>query len=107
LRRALFASAAFAFVMALLPKPPELPGEPGDKVQHMVAFFTLGALAAAGWRDRKLLVLFAWLAAFGGAIEILQAIPALHRDAEVLDWVADMGAAAAALLLVRAVIRRW
>jgi VanZ family protein len=92
--------------MALLPKPPELPGEPGDKVQHMLAFFTLGALAAAGWRDRKLLVLFASLAGFGAAIEVFQAIPALHRDAEVLDWLADMAAAAMALGLVHFVIRR-
>ena len=91
--------------MALLPKPPELPGEPGDKIQHMIAFFTLGALAAAGWRNRKIVVLFAGLAAFGAAIEIFQAIPALHRDAEILDWLADMLAAAAALGLTRLVIR--
>jgi VanZ family protein len=90
--------------MALLPKPPELPGEPGDKVQHMIAFFTMGAIAAAGWRDRKLLVLFAWLAGFGAAIEIFQMIPPLHRDAELLDWIADMAAALAALSLVRVVL---
>ena len=87
--------------MALLPKPPELPGHPGDKIQHMMAFFTLGTLAAAGWRSRKLLPLLAGLAAFGGAIELFQMIPVLHRDAEVLDWLADMAAAAAALGLVR------
>ena len=45
--------------------------------------------------------LFAWLAAFGAAIELFQALPALHRDAEVLDWLADMAAAAVALGLVR------
>jgi VanZ family protein len=98
--------AAFAFVMALLPKPPEIPGEPGDKVQHMMAFATLGALAAAGWRERRLAVLFAWLAGFGAAIEVFQAIPALHRDAELLDWLADMAAAAAALAIVRWVLNR-
>ena len=92
--------------MALLPHPPEIPGEPGDKVQHMTAFFTLGALAAAGWRDRRLLVLFASLAGFGAAIEIFQAIPALHRDAQFLDWLADMFAAAVALALVHLAIRR-
>ena len=107
LRRAFFVCAAFAFVMALLPKPPEIPGEPGDKVQHMVAFFTLGALAATGWRDRRLASLFAALAAFGAAIELLQAIPARHRDAELADWLADMAAAAAALGVVRlALLRR-
>ena len=104
LRRAFFVCAAFAFVMALLPKPPEIPGEPGDKIQHMMAFATLGALAAAGWRDRALIKLFAWLAGFGAAIEVFQAIPALHRDAELLDWLADMVAAAVALGLVRALL---
>ena len=46
-RRLLFwAGAFFAFVMAVLPQPPELPGAPSDKVQHMLAFATLGLLAA-------------------------------------------------------------
>lgn len=87
--------------MALLPKPPTLPLEPGDKIQHMTAFFTLGALAAAAWRHRAAVKLFGWLAAFGAAIELFQAIPALGRDAELLDWLADMAAAAVALGLVR------
>ena len=90
--------------MALLPKPPEIPGEPGDKVQHMMAFATLGALAASGWRDQALIRLFAWLASFGAAIELFQAIPALHRDAEMLDWLADMAAAAVTLGVVRSVL---
>jgi VanZ family protein len=106
LRRAFFVFATFAFVMALLPKPPEFPGAPGDKVQHMIAFFTLAALAAAGWRERPLLALFAALAAFGGAIELFQAIPSLHRDADVIDWLADMAATLAALALVRAALPR-
>ena len=97
-------AAAFAFVMALLPKPPTLPIEPGDKIQHMMAFATLGALAAAGWRERAVIKLFAWLAVFGAAIELFQAIPALHRDAELLDWIADMAAAAVALAVVRSVL---
>ena len=92
--------------MALLPRPPSLPIEPGDKVQHMIAFFTLGSLAAAGWRDRGLLALFVRLAAFGAAIELFQAIPALHRDAEILDWAADMLATAAALGIAHLAIRR-
>lgn len=104
LRRAFFVCAVFAFVMALLPKPPEIPGEPGDKIQHMIAFATLGALAAAGWRDRRLVLLFSWLAGFGAAIEVFQMIPALHRDAELLDWLADMAAAAVALGVVRALL---
>jgi VanZ family protein len=104
LRGAFFICAAYAFVMALLPNPPALPVQPGDKVMHMLAFFTLGALAAAGWRERRAAALFAWLALFGASIEVFQAIPALHRDAEWADWLADMAAAAAALFLVRQVL---
>ena len=89
--------------MALIP-PPDIPGEPGDKIQHMMAFFTLGAIASAGWRDRTAVRLFSWLAAFGAAIELIQSIPVLHRDAELLDWLADMAAAAVALGLVRLVL---
>jgi len=92
--------------MALVPKPPEFPGQPGDKVQHMIAFFTLGSIAAAGWREKPLWTLFAGLAVFGAAIEIFQLIPALHRDAEALDWLADMAAAAVALLLARLILPR-
>lgn len=106
MRRGFVLAAAFALVMALLPKPPELLGGPGDKVQHMIAFATLGALAAAGWRERPALPLFAVLAAFGGAIELFQAIPALHRDADAVDWLADMVAALAAIGLVRLALPR-
>jgi hypothetical protein len=35
---------------------------------------------------------------------MIQAIPALHRDSDVVDWVADTVAAGAVLLLVR---RLW
>ena len=99
-------AATFALIMALLPKPPQIPFQPGDKVMHMIAFATLGALAAAGWRERPLLHLFAVLAVFGGAIEVLQTIPALHRDAEWADWSADMGAAIVGISLIRLMLAR-
>ena len=72
-RLAFFAAALLSFVMALLPKPPSLPLHPGDKIQHMMAFVTLGALASAGWRDRRAVALFAGLALFGAAIEVFTA----------------------------------
>lgn len=106
LRRAFFVAALFALVMALLPKPPTLPGEPGDKIQHMLAFATLGAIAAAGWRQRSIAILLVWLAGFGAGIEVLQTIPALHRDGDWRDWVADIMASAAALGAVRALLPR-
>lgn len=92
--------------MALLPKPPTLSFQPGDKVMHMLAFFVLGAIATAGWRTSTRLPIFASLAVLGGAIEVFQAIPFLHRDPEWLDWFADMSAAAVAILVVRTILPR-
>lgn len=89
-RRLLFWGAAlFAFVMAVLPHPPELPGEPSDKVQHVAAFATLGLLGAWAYARKPLLLLLAGLSLFGAVIEVVQSIPSLHRDADVKDWVAD------------------
>ncbi|MFA9199817.1 MAG: hypothetical protein ACEQR8_01335 [Cypionkella sp.] len=106
LRYAFFAAAAFAFVMATLPSPPRIPTEPDDKILHVLAFFTLGAMAAAGWRSRPLAPIFAGLALFGGAIEVVQTIPVLHRDAEWLDWLVDMAAALAGLGVSRLLLPR-
>jgi peptidoglycan/LPS O-acetylase OafA/YrhL len=102
LRRLLFwAAAIFAFVMAILPHPPELPGEPSDKVQHMAAFATLGVLGAWAYFETSVLQLLAGLSLFGAMIELVQAIPAIHRDSDVKDWIADTLACGAVLLLVR------
>jgi hypothetical protein len=45
--------------------------------------------------------LLAGLSLFGAFIEVVQAIPELHRDSDVLDWLADTVAVAVVLLLVR------
>ncbi len=96
--RAIFwAAVAFALVMALLPRPPELPGDPSDKVQHVVAFATLAGLGAVAYPKTALLLLLVGLSAFGALIEALQAIPALNRDSDPLDWLADTIAAAVVL----------
>ena len=97
LRFAFWAAAAFAFTMAVLPHPPHLPGDPSDKVQHMVAFAVLAGLAAAAYGKAPLLRIGLGLSAFGALIEIVQLIPALHRWGHALDWVADTAAAALVL----------
>jgi hypothetical protein len=102
LPRLLFwAAAIFAFVMAVLPHPPELPGQPSDKIQHIMAFATLGALGTWAFPRSASLKLIAGLSIFGAAIEIIQAIPALHRDSDILDWSADTIACAIVLLAIR------
>jgi VanZ family protein len=90
----------FAFVMAILPQPPELPGQPNDKVQHMLAFATLAALGAWAYAGTALWRLLAGLSFFGAFIEFAQAIPAIHRDSDIKDWIADTVAAAIVLLVI-------
>jgi VanZ family protein len=99
-RLTFWAAATFAFVMAVVPHPPEIPGEPSDKIQHMAAFATLGLLGAWAYARAGLWRLLAALSAYGAAIEIVQAIPALGRDSDVKDWAADTLAAGIVLLLI-------
>jgi hypothetical protein len=95
LRLAFWAAAVFAFVMAVLPQPVELPAS--DKVQHMAAFLVIAALGRLAYPRLPWWKLLLGLVAFGGAIELVQMIPELHRDSELSDWAADIVAALAAL----------
>jgi len=96
-----WAAALFALVMALLPHPPEVPGNPNDKVQHIMAFSCLGVLGRVAFPRLTTLSLIAWLSVFGAAIEVLQAIPVLHRDSDPLDWLADTVACTLVVLALR------
>jgi hypothetical protein len=95
----LFIAALTAFVMAILPHPPEVPVVSWDKLQHMAAFAVLAGLAALGFPRSSPFVVLAGLALFGGLIELVQAIPAIHRDSDAFDWLADIGAGAVVLAL--------
>lgn len=104
-RLVFWAATLFAFVMAVLPHPPQLPGEPTDKVQHILAFAVLTGLAVAGWPGSAWWRLLLGLSGFGLLIELVQAIPALHRSADWRDWLADTGAILAVLALAAVVER--
>ena len=95
-----WAAACFSFVMAAVPHPPEVPAEPNDKVEHMIAFATLAMLAAFAFPRTALLRLLVGLSLFGALIEVVQAIPALQRDSDIKDWAADTVAAGLILGLV-------
>jgi VanZ family protein len=100
-RRLLFwAAMIFAFVMAIVPQPPDLPGEPGDKIQHVIAFATLAALGSWAYVSASAGKLLAGLSLFGALIEFVQAIPAVHRDSDVKDWIADTIAAAVVIAII-------
>ena len=101
LRPLFWAAALFALVMALLPHPPEVPGNPSDKVQHVVAFATLGILGSLAYGGAQKRWMIIGLSLFGAFIEVAQAIPALHRDSDPLDWIADTVACGLAVLAYR------
>jgi len=105
LRAIFWVAIVISFLAAINPQPPQLPGQPNDKVQHIMAFLMLGALAFFAFPRVGPVILLAWLSAFGAFIEFVQMIPALHRDGDILDWIADTVAAAViltALHLIRA-----
>ncbi|WP_414902603.1 hypothetical protein ACMT1E_05080 [Sphingomonas flavalba] len=96
-------AVAVTLYFAWSPQPPQI--LPGDKYQHALAFAALATIATLGWPSIRWWVTAALLAAFGGLIELVQAIPAIHRDADVHDWYADMAAVAVALLLSHLLLR--
>jgi len=95
-----WAAAIFAFVMAAIPHPPDIPGNPSDKLQHIAAFATLSLLGAWAFPRLSLIQLLLRLSLFGAFIELVQAIPFLHRDSDPLDWIADTLACVAVLAAI-------
>ncbi len=89
----------FAYVAAILPAREAPHVAMWDKLNHMLAFFTLTFLARAAYPRLPVLPLFGLMAGFGAFIEISQAVPFIHRDAEWNDWVADVLATIAGLVL--------
>lgn len=107
LRPLFWALALFALTMALLPKPPGTPIDSlGDKFAHLLAFSVLTGVAAFAWREVRWSRIAIALSLFGAAIEVLQAIPALHRDSDWRDWVADTVAVLVVIGLTRWLARR-
>jgi len=100
LRLCFWLATTVAFVMAVLPHPPQLPGAPTDKIQHILAFAVLTVLGSAAYPRTHPVALIIGLAAFGGLIEAVQAIPALHRTSDVRDWLADVASVLIALGII-------
>ncbi len=67
-----------------------------DKAEHFVAFYTLAFLAAAAFPRLGLLIIVMVLSCFGAIIELVQALPFIHRDCDFWDWVTDTIAICAA-----------
>jgi VanZ family protein len=97
-----FGAATVAFIMACLPQPPGVPFEPSDKIQHVVAFAVLALLARVAFWEARALSIFVSLSLFGALIECVQLVPALGRDADIVDWLADNVAVLAVLMTAKA-----
>lgn len=106
-RVALAFALVIAITMALLPHPPQVPTDRfGDKFNHMLAFAVLAWLAASAYPAAPLPRIGERLSFLGALIEVMQAIPALHRDCDIRDWIADTFSIAAVLLVIWSVRRR-
>jgi hypothetical protein len=101
----LWAAAALTLLLGVLPAAIAPTISESDKVEHVVAFAVLSLMAIRAYGHRSFLLLGICLSAFGAAIEIVQAIPWIHRYAELNDWVAD-SLSIAAVLLTAALVRR-
>jgi VanZ family protein len=93
-------AAGIALIMAFLPNPPPLPGNPSDKLVHAATFGLLALLIAQGWPRAGFWAILLPLSAFGAGIEIAQGTSLIHRDASLGDWLADTAAIAIALALL-------
>ena len=107
LARVLFVIALIgATTLAVMPQPPDLPTDQfGDKVNHIIAFSVLAALAAAGWPQASRWRTIERLSFLGALIEVVQSVPVLHRDCDIRDWIADTLAVVVVTALAALVVR--
>jgi len=76
--------------LAFKPSTGSNEGLPWDKANHALAFLVLTVVVARGWPGLSAWRLGLMMLAAGAAIEVIQAIPLIGRDADGWDVVADM-----------------
>ena len=84
--------------LALSPHPPRIFA--WDKFEHGAAFMALTFAFWAAYPTLRLRWVALILSGFGALIEILQGIPAIHRDSSFFDWCADSVAIVLAIGLI-------
>ncbi|MBC6980489.1 VanZ family protein [Caulobacter sp. 17J80-11] len=103
LAKAAFVGAAgFALWNALIPGGDDKSLFFWDKLAHFTAFYVVALLAIPAFPRASLAVIAVALTGLGVLIEVLQALPMIHRDSDVKDVVADVAGIAFALLPVLA-----
>jgi len=75
-----------------------LPGNANDIIQHTLAFVVLTLAFRMAWPSVAWMHHFALMAVLGGAIELVQLVPALLRDANIGDWLVDVAASLVTLM---------
>ena len=96
-RAAFWCALLFAYVCAVIPGGPEIGNS--DKDGHVLAFVTLACFARLGWSRRSAIAIAVALVVFGIFIELSQATPIVHRDADVWDVVADLAGVVIGLVI--------
>ena len=90
---------AGAYVFAIMPGKEAPAAFAWDKMNHMLAFFVITVLCRLAYPRLPVLLVAVAMAAFGGFIELSQAVPFIHRDAEWIDLFADCVAATVGLVV--------
>ncbi|MDB5251507.1 MAG: hypothetical protein JWP27_676 [Flaviaesturariibacter sp.] len=70
-----------------------------DKIVHVGLFAVASLLLSRTGLARTSAGLFAWLAAYGLAVEIVQGLWVPNRSCDMMDWVVDLIGALAGLFL--------
>lgn len=94
-RRDMFRAGTVVFAVAVAwfaftPATGAESGLPWDKANHAVAFLTWTLLAGCGWPRAGVARIAVAMLGLGIGIELIQGLPAIGRDADVWDVVADM-----------------
>ncbi len=101
IRLALLGAAAGTLACALTPLASHLPvASYWDKLNHGFAFAVLSVLCGLAFPQLRARFMAPALLGFGALIEILQAIPAVHRSAEFGDLLADAAGIAVGFALI-------
>lgn len=97
--------AAIISWLAFRPSASVESGLPWDKANHAMAFILLTFLTGRGWPNMRTPTLVVIMLAAGVGIELVQGLPAIGRDADVWDVVADAVGIAVGLALLKAASR--
>jgi VanZ family protein len=75
------------FTLTPLQLPPLMES---DKLEHLVAFFSLTVLWRLTWGAHPPVLVLLAIGTLGGAIEVVQEISFVGREGDLLDWAADI-----------------